>query len=46
MGVAFVTAAHAVRYIVVVLFTGLVFRHGGRLLGSRGETPLSRAQND
>lgn len=26
MGVAFVTAAHAVRYIIVVLFTGLVFR--------------------
>jgi len=26
MGVAFVTAAHAVRYIIVVLFTGFVFR--------------------
>jgi membrane AbrB-like protein len=26
MGVAFVTAAHAVRYIIVVLFTGIVFR--------------------
>lgn len=26
MGVAFVTAAHTVRYIVVVLFTGIVFR--------------------
>jgi hypothetical protein len=46
MGVAFVTAAHAVRYIVVVLFTGLVFRHGGKLLGNRGQTPFSKAQND
>jgi membrane AbrB-like protein len=46
MGVAFVTAAHAVRYIVVVLFTGLVFRHGGKLLRSRGEAPLPKAQND
>jgi membrane AbrB-like protein len=35
LGVPFVTAAHAVRYIVVVLFTGLVFRHGGRILGLR-----------
>ncbi len=26
MGVAFVTAAHAVRYVIVVLFTGKVFR--------------------
>lgn len=46
MGVAFVTAAHAVRYIIVVLFTGLVFRHGGRLLGNRGRTTFSKAQND
>jgi len=34
LGVPFVTAAHAVRYIIVVLFTGLVFRHGGKLTGA------------
>jgi membrane AbrB-like protein len=38
MGVAFVTAAHAVRYIIVVLFTGSVFRllrHGRSLVHAR-----------
>jgi membrane AbrB-like protein len=44
MGVAFVTAAHAVRYIVVVLFTGLVFRHGGKLLGTGGQTQFTNAK--
>jgi len=34
LGVAFVTAAHTVRYIVVVLFTGLVFRHWGKVTGA------------
>jgi len=49
MGVAFVTAAHTVRYIVVVLFTGIVFRmlrHGRSLLQNRGQTPFSKEQND
>ena len=49
MGVAFVTAAHTVRYIIVVLFTGIVFRllrHGRSLVRNRAQTPFSKEQND